>query len=330
MSKVVKIRQKNSADSAEIGNLFEEMMGVKDAEPEIVRPKILQCKTLLQHIYKTMYQFSHFTLLQNNFPEVKQGMEEVNEFAENLKRNLHIDPHNEPDINDYMSLNRVEINSLYKKIKESDSVKQLIVLGGNLKRHSSYIDDIKNLRDGFIAQEPGLSFHIFNFSSFDLKLLWANNNITPVVKKYVLNVLHLLWKDCYELYEIITSPDVDIDKFTSLLVENIAKLKTQPGLNRCKRAFARIEQSLELLKERFTGYYRDSIASNNPNIMLENFIMDVSQQGDASASLTREFRIIIQHLHRMSQQNGRANDPNVKKLFAMINGNFNAMEGKNV
>ncbi len=328
MAKVVKIKQKPSIDNADIGTLFEEMMGVKDADPEIVRPKVVRCKSILQHIYKTLNQFSHFTVLQNDFPELKQAMEEIDVFAENLRRTLHVDPHNEPDENDYIPLSKAELNSLYKKIKEADIVRQLIVLGGTLKRHSQYIDDIKNLRDGFIAQEPGLSFQVFSFSSLDLKLLWVNSNITPVVKKYVLNVLHLLWKDCYALYETVTSPDVDIDKFTSMLVDNIAKLKSQPGLHRCKRAFFRIEQSLELLKNRFSDYYRDSIASNNPSIMFENFIMDVSQQGESSASLTREFRMIIQHLHKISQQNGRANDPHVKKIFDMINGNFNAMDSK--
>jgi hypothetical protein len=141
--------------------------------------------------------------------------------------------------------------------------------------------------------------------------------------------LHKLYIEIFALYKVITSPDVDIEKFTTLLLDSIAKLKHQSGLDRCKNAFKRIEDSVELLKTRFDDYYRESIAASNPNMIVESFIVDVSNKGGGDARLTREFRVIIQHMHKVSQQNGRIKDPNVQKLFKLLNQNYKLMEESN-
>jgi hypothetical protein len=119
---------------------------------------------------------------------------------------------------------------------------------------------------------------------------------------------------------------VDIDKFTELLLSSIQELKKHPDLHRCNAAFKRIEQSVELLKGKFSDYYRESLASRNPDSLVTSFIVDVSNQGGADARLTREFRQIIQYMHKISQKSGKSKDPQVQKIFAMLNSNFSLME----
>jgi hypothetical protein len=63
-------------------------------------------------------------------------------------------------------------------------------------------------------------------------------------------------------------------------------------------------------------------------MLVMNFIVDVSNQGGANASLTREFRTIIQYMHEVSQSSGKNKDPNVQKIFKMLNNNFSMMEKK--
>lgn len=312
----------------DINSLFEEMMGLKDASPAIILPKFVKSRNLVRHIYKVLMQFSNFVIFQKDFPEIMTGMKEISLFADKMKKSVYFSETEETEIQ-YRNLSKVELNALYKKIKDNTYIKRLIGLGGKLKRYSTYIDDKNNLRDGFIGQEPGLSFNIFDFSTFDLKVLWANKKVynnNGIVKKYVLNVLHLLWKDCFELYKIITSPDVDMDKFTEVLFVSIEKLKKTPGLNRCNNAFNRISSSVDLLKNNFDNYYRESVASSNPNMIIESFIVDVSNQGGSNASLTREFRQIIQFIHKQSVKSGKAKSPQIKKMFSVLNNNFKIME----
>ena len=136
----------------------------------------------------------------------------------------------------------------------------------------------------------------------------------------------MVYKDLFAIYQLVTSPDVDIDKFADVLMGAIDQLKKQPGLHRCDNAFKRISASVELLKGRFSNYYRESVASANPTIIIESFIVDVSNQGGADARLTREFRQIINHMNKVSEQSGRNKDPAIQKLFSMLNKNFDIME----
>jgi hypothetical protein len=319
---------KSAVGAEDVSKLFEEMMGVRDADPALVLPKFVKVRNLLRHIYKVFVQFSSFAPLRANFPQAVEGLDQIKKFAEDLRESVYFNP-NTPDetVQQYAELSKSEINAFYCKLKDHNKhVKQLLILGGRLKQYKLYLDDSKNLRDNFIGQEPGLSFMIFNFSSLDLKQLWIDRNMKPIVKTYILNVLHSIWKDTYDVYLTITSPNVDIDKFTTVIMESVANLKKQPGLNNCNNAFRRIEKSVDLLKEKFDTYYRESVSSGNPNIIMESFIIDVSNQGLGDARLTREFRQIIQHLHKVSQESGRSKDPNIQKLFKLVNKNVEAME----
>ena len=54
-----------------------------------------------------------------------------------------------------------------------------------------------------------------------------------------------------------------MDEFSKLIVNGICQLRKV--LPRCNEAFNRLEKSVDLLKNNFKGYYRDSQASSNPS-----------------------------------------------------------------
>jgi hypothetical protein len=99
-----------------------------------------------------------------------------------------------------------------------------------------------------------------------------------------------------------------------------------PRLSRCKRAFRRIEQSVELLQKNFDQYYRDSIASENMCVILENFICDVSSQGGTDTKLLFEFKTIISYMHEMSEKSGQSKNPQVQKIFKTLQKTFETVE----
>ena len=330
MSRRPKLKQikqaMGGASAQDINGMFEEMMGVRDAEQHIILPKFVGIRNKIIHVYKILMQFATGAI-GSDFVELSEPMLQIRQFASEMKESIVFsDSLVEETEEQYSALNKEDLNALYKKLKNNQFTQQLIVQCSKLKRHSKDFDDIKQLRDNFIKQEPGLSFFIFDFSNLDLKKIWASSRVTPMVKKYILNILHVLYKDLFSIYQLVTSPDVDIDKFTDVLMSAIDQLKKQPGLHRCDNAFRRIASSVELLKGRFNNYYRESVASANPTIIIESFIVDVSNQGGADARLTREFKQIIKHMAKVSEQSGRNKDPAIQKLFAMLNKNFEIME----
>ena len=124
------------------------------------------------------------------------------------------------------------------------------------------------------------------------------------------------------MYDTITSPDVDVKKFSKVIISSIAKVKKR--IPRCEKAFEKIEQSVGLLEGNFDGYYKDFVQSKNPSTIIESFVIDVSQSGGSDPQTTRQFRKIINYYRKATQ--GKIKDPKMKKIFDMLSANFNAME----
>jgi len=330
-AKIKKMKMKTNSDSNDINSMFSEMLGLKDADIGIVRPKLVEVRNTLRAIHKILTQFSGFVIFQKDFPSFTDHMEMIKKFTSEMQESLFKEfPLDKKETElDYYPKSKEEINKEFMELKESDYVKTLIVLSSTLNKYKKSIGDKENLKDNFIGLEPGLSFRIFPFSSFDLKILWADKRASKMVKNYVLNILNHLLDNTFKLYKLVTSPMVNIEEFTKLIIKSLGELKKTPGLNRCHRAFKQMENSVDMLSNNFDGYYRDSVSSGNPNLIVENFIIDVSTNSNGDANLTREFRLIIQHMHKMSRDSGKSNDPNIQRVFSMLNKNFDLMEGKN-
>ncbi len=136
----------------------------------------------------------------------------------------------------------------------------------------------------------------------------------------------MLFKTTYDIYEIVTSPDIDISKFSDIIIQSIQQAKKM--IPRANRAFRKIEDSVELLKNNFQGYYKDFISTKNPTIILENFILDCSKENgdDVDIELARQFKKIVMFYQKKSQ--GKIKDPRVNQLFDMLNKNFDMLNVK--
>lgn len=311
---------------ADLTGMFEEMLGLKDAKQRIIVPKYVLVRNTLRDIYKVLLQFCNMIL--PNYQEFSADIDAIKDFAEELKASTELKYDTPENEEPYYLLSNAKINNLYKELKSNNYVKSVIVLCSTLKRHSSAFADTKNMKENFINQEPGLSFRMFDFSPLDFKKMWAMNNTTSMIKKYVLTVFSVLYKHSTTIYKTVTSADVDLDEFSEAMIDALKSIKKTPALSRCKSAFTRIEQSLDLLKVNFDGYYRQSIAAENPSMIITNFIVDVSNQGNADASLAREFRLIIKYLKETGNKTGKIQNPGIKKVFAMLNKQFSMMEKK--
>ena len=313
---IKKMIPKGSEDTDALNEMFEQMTGTQNSDPDIIIPKFLRLNNLTLKfikIYKLLLNFNEFI---DNFQEYKEEFDEIDKFINSLSEltNENITE------NKIRSMDSDQVNLLYKTLKNQKELQSIIVTSGNLDQYKRYLSNKDDLKDDFIKREPGLSLKPLSFTQLDIKILWSSDKLTNMAKKYILNILNHTYKIGIEIYDVITSPDIDIKKFSKVLIANIEKMKKQ--IPRCEKAFNIIKNSVEMLEDNFKGYYKNSVESSNPSIIIESFIIDVSMSQKSNASITGQFRKIIMHMKKMSANN---NDPRVKKLFGILNSQFSAM-----
>lgn len=323
--KMKKIKMAGSEDDTEsLNKMFEQMTGMQNAEPDVIIPKIINIKTKVVKYHKLFNMIINFQEFRDIFQEYSLWFDEIKTFIDELISSTKLDLTTDYTIDkEYYDMDEKALNEHYTFLKENINLKKIIITSSNLSKYKKHIGETNNLDDAFINREPGLSLAPLAFSSFDLKLLWYSDNITASIKKYILSIISHAYNIGIELYDIITSPNVDIKKFSSILINNIGQMKKQPGLNRCDKAFDIIEKSVKLLENNFKNYYRSSVEAENPSIIIENFVIDVSMSQKASPVVTAQFRKIVMFLQKSATNN---NDPKVKKLFNMLNGQFSQMD----
>jgi hypothetical protein len=214
---------------------------------------------------------------------------------------------------------------MYKELKENQVSKELIMAA---RRFKNLLTDEKNrskldthdlekkesLRNGFITNADGDFLKIFEFTSLDFKQLYYSTTMNADFNKYILLVLHLVYVKVIGLVEDITAPDINVEKFSEILVANIDNIKKY--VPRCDKAFDKIKDSVGLLKQNFGEYYKDCIVSQNPGVIIENFVIDVSKSSNADPEITRQFRDIVKFYRKNVQSSVK--DPKTKKLFSML------------
>jgi hypothetical protein len=323
--KIKKMPMASKEDAETLNKMFEQMTGAQNADVDVIIPKYIKLHKLVSKYCKLF----GILLGSDEFVELvseHDWIEEISGFIKALPESTGTDltkryDESLEDMIQLKGLSECEMNTKYKNLKENSFIKQIIITGSNLAQHKKYIGDSATLDDSFINREPGLTFQPISFSSLDLKVLWSIDTITPSAKKFVLSMLSHTYNIGIEMYDVITSPDIDINKFSRILIESITKLRKQ--IPRCDKAFDVIENSVKLLEGNFKSYYKSSIEAENPSVIIENFIIDVSTSQNASPLVTTQFRRIVAFLKQKSSGN---NDPKVKKLFSMLNSQFSAMD----
>jgi hypothetical protein len=321
-AKVIKKSVGSTEDVKDLNSMFNQITGLSDADPEVIFPKLDKIYKNIQEYYKLYKILLDFEVFTKEFNEYNNWFDDISVFLKELisSTGVKLDTKYGPgEKQDYHTLDDVSLNTLYKQIKNNAFVKQIIITSSNLSAYkknltSDPIDDI------FIKREPGLILQPLAFSSLDLKVIWMSST-NDKAKKFILSILKHTYTIGIDTYDILTSPDVDIKKFSRLLIDNIAKMKKR--IPRCDKAFGIIENSVKLLETNFKNYFRTSIEAENPSLIIESFVVDISTSQKVSPVVTAEFRKIIGFL---KEQNSQSNDPKIKKLFSMLNNQFSSTD----
>jgi hypothetical protein len=327
MSRVKVMKKKISAsdqeDISELNKMFEQMTGASHADPDVLIPKILGIRVGLVKYFKTLDVVLKFTEFRNKFPDQVSGFDECQKFADTMltksgaNEEQHVQAKELENMMEMTKLSEADINTEFKNLKENEVVKSVIITTGNLNQHKKCIDNRDELSGRFIISEPDAFTPLAFAPNLDLKLMWLADSIDKRGQNFILSILHHLYKTGLTIYNHVTSPNIDIRKFSQILVNNIAMLRKQ--IPRCDKAFDVIENSVRMLETNFPTYYKSSMEAENPSIIIENFIIDLSEQS-ASPMVTVQFKRIIDFL---KTKTAGIKDPKITKLFSMLGRQFN-------
>ena len=316
-------------------NIFNQLTGASDPDPLLVVPKyealMKEMKDVLS-ILTTMLNSSCPTM----FAFQAAGWDEIRSFvnkhdpldwqlpvwepwvtatsgAETLEEKL-----------DAASIPKYEPGALcakFRELKDGPLVKALVKTCSQMIPFKKYLQ-AKVPKHDFIINDDGLYLKLFSFSSLDFKSLFMSDIMSSNRRAgdYVMTVLGLVYRKCYAIYKIMTSPIIDVDKFATVLVKNLSVVRKQ--IPRCDDAFNKIESSIGLLKNNFDRYYKDFVQSGNPGVIIEQFVGDVAKSAEADRKITRQFRQIITFYRKKIQSVSPKDNPQIPKIFGMIEENF--------
>lgn len=354
MSKT-KVAKKTMKDP-ELNKMFNQMLGAETPDPNIAAPKydkIMKCTDETLEILEKLSKRS------KSVPQsFEEGFNEIKIYVDNSRKKLKeyvLEPTDSvytgkdlEEVNSNPELMATFLNSMnckynitdliktYKSLKECVVVQEMVMICRNLKnllheerertKTKKYnLDDGNDLSSDFILNSDAYNISVFNFApKFELKSLFLDDDVPNKFKQYTLRALHLIWKKCNNVLKAITDPDIDISKFSEILVNNIGEIKSHiPG---CDDAFNKIKESVGLLENNFNGYYYDFVQAGDPTIIIEHFVGDVAKSSKTNPKVTRQFSKIVQFYQQNMQ--GKVKDAKVNKLFSMVTENLDVLRDK--
>lgn len=344
----VKIKKKKigAEDMKAIEEFSRKAFGQEDADADIIRPKIKSVISSVSKIARILDIFLDLKVLDCD-ENYKTNEEDIIKFRNNISENIKVNNIKIYDEKKYIDecvltkslheMDKKSLNSLYKNLKKEESVKEIIITASYIKRYSKYIEDSKNLDGGFINNEVGHELFLLSFTKLNFKDLWINENFVsiPNGKSRILTLLSHLYKYGTNIYNLITSPDVDVKEFSYYLIKAIDRMKRE--MPQCSRAFKVITDSMGLLEKNFDVYFRDSVVSKNPSVIMESYIFDLCSKQKHDFRVVRELKIILNYIkeeHRKNKKNKKLNnkgisDDNIDYLFGLMDNCFGNVESEN-
>jgi hypothetical protein len=350
---------KKAMDDPELQDMFNQMTGTSEPDPKIIAPKYegiltesVELIKIIEAVFVTRENIPAEVIA--DFSKVFADMEAFVTSAHAELKSLTLDKttitagaslaaaNYDPKniINVLQALERgydlTKLGDIYKTLKTCNTMDRLIIAIRDLrkaveedkKENHKKVHDLDNkdtLSDSFITTAAGDYFVLLpSLCGMDFKQMLLHPKCNSIFRQRIKFALYVILKKGATIIQHIMSPDIDIEKFSVVLIENIGKLRK--AIPRCDKAFNKIQKSVELLKTNFSGYYKDFVVSKNPGIIVESFVVDVAGSSTADSETTRQFGRIID-FYRQKTKNQKQ-DPQVDKIFELLGANMRALEAK--
>lgn len=227
---------------------------------------------------------------------------------------------------------RKAFSETYEALKKHFLVGDFLAMCNNLIVYRTFIENVDNLDHKFILKLGGVEFcpipptiTALNFKRI-FTIITTEETMSAQTRqeicKFLMLVLNKLYTISHKLYKTITSPDIDVDEFVDVIVQNIAEVKKH--IPRCEKAFKKIEESVHLLRDNFSTYYKDFMTTQNQMTIMEDFVLDVAKTTKADPQTTQQFRSIINFYRKQAAT--KVKDPRLKMLFEKVDSNFRKLD----
>lgn len=329
--KVIKRRIIKDEGTDQMNSMFNQMLGNERPDYSVIYPKYQTLVSVLNTI-KSLFDKFKKSPITTLFPEYSDSIDKVSAYS------IHIDQL----INEFREPEKPQLNAgadiwknytdtvadIYIKLKSHASVRNLVILCSVLDNYKKYIGDSNKLSAEFIltSAEPDLLL-LHPISNLPFKPMFLSDKFQNAkgAKQYTLMYLNMILVETKKIYDIMRSPDVDVDKFVSIVVGSIDKLRNHPELRNCDEAFNKIKNATSMLKDNFDSYYGDFATSGNPTIIMELFVTDVSRKTKGSAKTLRQFRRIVS-FYQKNSQGKMQNNPQLASIFKIVGGHLDKLE----
>lgn len=313
-------------DQGQLLEMFQQLTGdPSKLDPDIIKEKYERLKNDITRCNKLLLKFKQAILDRlhtkiNVDPFFTHEVKELEAFVTRVEQYMDVD---------------VESNNnlvhIYQALKDSFVVEEYLKICKSLSAGEDNIKDRCNLSDNFIRRAVCEELYIFDFAKINFKHLFSHileeNFPDPDeftgCKQYILVMFNMLYITTQDIYSIVTSPDVDVDKLSDLIIKAITTAKKQ--IPRCDKAFRLIENSVDLLKNGMNTYYKDFVASGNPAIIFENFINDISEDLNIDTQTLGQFKRIIFHFRKKANSMPKK-DPKIDGVFSTLDKIMDIME----
>lgn len=302
----------------------------------IAWPKYLQFREIVQEYVLLTTEILGSPLLDRRElararPSLERHLSEINDM---------IASHMSMDLSDYVgSWNLIEKPMHTEFHKIYNELKKHRVLRGMFASLAQIVDYKDNFNDttgrslqsrlGFITSMPGNTWMPLPYE-LDFGVIMTISGIGNNTHKWILDVLSSYNRIVKSIWNLTQSPDVDVDEFVKSLEGSLDSLTSIPELSRCKAAFGLIKSSLGMLRDNFGAYYKNFVDTNDPNTILHEFVVDVTNVSGKTQSpqVSSQIRTIIKFFHKQAAL--RASSPNadaksvamMKKMETIANGLF--------
>lgn len=330
--KTIKKAPKGLRDSnmsiPEVGNMFEELIGTSRVD-----------------LYYAIPRFDEMTRKLKNFCGISVGLTErfffddidsYNQFVDFQTKTLELCKLHEkvPKISQedrifkkFKENDILEFTKFYNEFRNSRILKDIMVSAVQLKSISL---DLKEKKKTWINKSIGFHFKPLAFCpDFDLLSLKG----LQVDDMRVINwTSYLNQLFCIGEYfsDELQKPDIDIKKFCNTVIIILTSAEKEPGLQGCNQAFSKIKESMNMLEENFSRYYKEFIcAEKNSNSIFVSFIKDVTDKNsNASLGIVAQFTKILNFYIDQMERQGIKLDPAVSKLASQAMSGLDSVSKK--
>ena len=225
-----------------------------------------------------------------------------------------------------------KIHEEFSQIKSSNCINVYIIICNNLIKYKKFLSfDIKNVEIPnesltFIKRMIGTDFIPLNeITSLNFYDMYINGTDGNNGTKYLIIIsLAQLYKFTLQIYKFIMSPDIDIEEFNKMMLEQIEVAKKM--VPRCNEAFDTIKSSMHLLNDNFEIYYKEFVTTKNPACIMEEYIKDIcGNKATTKPQVIRQFRDIITFF-RKSAVNQTGGNLQMNSMLRMMEQKYNMLD----